>query len=400
MNTEKTELVHEAVLPGGFRAAGVAAGLKKSGAPDMALLVSDEPASVAGVFTTNQVQSATVKLCRARTTGKPGRAIVINSGNANACTGERGRQDAERMAELTAAALGADPAEVYVCSTGHIGSFLPMDLIEKGITDLAGKIDPTGAESAVAAIMTTDTKPKSVHMVVSIEGRDVTISGIAKGAGMIEPNMATMLAFLMTDATVGHDELQALLVAAADQSFNRISVDGDRSTNDTVLFMANGASGVGALNGDHPEWRVFCDAVKAVCHDLAMQIMRDGEGVTKVVTIRVAGARTDEEADHAARSVGNSLLVKTSWVGHDPHWGRVMDALGYSSAKVQEDLVDISYGGKAAAVGGLAAGTPLSELQQVLDQPSITLEVDLHLGDGQATVYSCNCTEEYVRINR
>ncbi len=400
MTTETIALREATTLPAGFLAAGTAAGIKKAGAKDMALFLAEGPAVAAGVFTTNQVQAASVKLCRERLAVPSARAIVVNSGVANACTGTQGRKDAEQMADWAAEALQCAPAEVLVCSTGHIGVPLPMKEVGAGIRTLATAAAPGGGRDAAEAIMTTDTRPKYATTTITLEGRAITVTGIAKGSGMIEPDMATMLAFLLTDAAVEPAALQAALAAAVNLSFNRISVDGDQSTNDTVLALANGAAGNAPLSEQAPGWPTFTAALAALTHDLAMKIMRDGEGVTKVVTIQVSGARSDAEADLAARSVGNSLLVKTSWVGSFPNWGRVMDALGYSAAKVTEELVDIYYDQLPATLRGKAADTPLDALKAVVAGDRFTLGIHLNLGDGAAVVYSCDCTEEYVRINR
>lgn len=388
-------------LPKGFQAAGIVAGLKKSKRKDLALLYSECPAVMAGTFTTNQVKAATVKLCSARVKQyRKGRAIVVNSGIANACTGATGYRNAERMAQVTARALGLKPEEVYVCSTGRIGVQLPMHIIEPGIEKASQQLSRTGGMAAAEAIMTTDTRPKYCTARFNINGRRITLAGIAKGAGMIEPKMATMLAFLMTDACVAPAALQKALSAAVDQSFNRITVDGDRSTNDTVLIMANGVAGnTPALTPQHPDWSTFTEALNAVALDLALKMVKDGEGASKFVTVRVRGARNAREADIAARSVANSLLVKTSWVGDYPNWGRIMDALGYSEAKVDESRVDIFYDGMPAARRGVSAGTDIERLKAVQRQKEFTIDIDLHLGQGEAVVYTCDCTEEYVRIN-
>ena len=386
-------------LPPGFRAAGVAAGLKKSGRKDLALFISDLPAAIAGVFTTNQVQAAPVKLDRRRLAGGVGRAIVVNSGNANACNGPRGLCDADRMTALTAELLGLTKLQVFVCSTGRIGLPLPMDMIEPGIRQAVAALAPRGGRDAATAIMTTDTRIKHATVTFPVNGRTVTLAGCAKGSGMIEPKMGTMLAFLLTDANVDRPSLQACLAAAADDSFNRVSVDGDRSTNDTVLMLANGAAGHALLQPGHADWPVFDDAVRQLTLNLALKMARDGEGATKLVTVRVCGARNDAEADLAARAVANSLLVKTSWVGDYPNWGRIMDALGYSPAKVVEERVDIGYDGLPAVRGGVRAGTELARLKRIQRQKAFTLAINLNLGPGAAVVYTCDCTEEYVRIN-
>ena len=399
MSPKKLNLTEKIVLPKGFKASGVAAGLKKGDQKDMALLVSEVPATLAGTFTTNQVKASAVKLCQKRLAGRTGRAVIINSGNANACNGPQGMIDAERMAALTAELIGADKKTVYVCSTGRIGVRLPMDLIEKGIPKAVEKLAKDGGITAAEAIMTTDTKVKICTARITVDDKPVTLTALCKGAGMIEPNMATMLAFILTDAAVDADALQSCLSEAVNHSFNRITVDGDRSTNDTVLFFANGQAGNRPLKPTHSDWKVFCEAVNALTLHLALKIVEDGEGASKVVTVRVKGARTNTEADIAARSVANSLLVKTSWVGEYPNWGRIMDALGYSDAKVDEERVEIRYDDRLAAKNGVVADTPLDDLKRIQRQKAFTLDIDLHLGKGQAVVYTCNCTEEYVRIN-
>ncbi len=398
----KSELLgtDEILLPAGFRAAGVRAGIKKREVKDLALLVSDTPATVAGVFTTNQVNAAPVKLCRERLTGGTARAVVINSGNANACTGADGLADARRMATVTAEALGVPDETVFVCSTGHIGARLPMDVVEAGVRHAAQKVSATGGRDAAEAIMTTDIRVKHWTVKFQVDGKPVVLSGIAKGAGMIEPNMATMLAFVMTDAAVDQAALQKALAAAVNQSFNRITVDGDQSTNDTVLLLANGQAGhEAALNEDHPAWPDFIAALNEVTLQLALKIVEDGEGANKRITIIVEGAESDADADKAARAVANSFLVKTSWAGVYPNWGRVMDAIGYAKARVDEDKVDIWYDEHHAAHQGLATGIPLETLKAVIEQTRFTIRINLNLGEGRAVVYTCEITEEYVRIN-
>lgn len=399
MNKTKIKVLEKISLPKGFKAAGISAGLKKSKKPDMALIASDVPAAVAGTFTTNQVKAATVKLCQKRLAQRVGQAVIVNSGNANACNGPQGIRDAEKMAALTAKLLGIDANKVFVSSTGRIGLRLPMDIIEAGIPKATAALSPTGGDRAAEAIMTTDTRKKVCTAKIKVDGKPVTITALCKGAGMIEPNMATMLAYVLTDAAVNPRALQACLSDAVTHSFNRITVDGDRSTNDTVLFFANGQAGNRTLKPGHPNWGFFCEAVRSVTLNLALKIVQDGEGAKKFVTIRVRGAATDADADIAARSVANSLLVKTSWVGDYPNWGRVIDALGYSRAKVVEECVDISYDGLPACRRGVYTGTPIERLKKVIRQPRFTLDIHLHLGKGDAVVYTCDCTEEYVRIN-
>ncbi len=395
----KMKVTDEVILPQGFKAAGIAAGLKKGNARDMALIVSDVPAVMAGVFTTNQVKAASVKLCQKRLRGRQGRAIIVNSGNANACNGPQGILDAERMAQLTAELIGADEKMVYVCSTGRIGIRLPLDIIEAGIRKAVPHLARDGGNVASEAIMTTDTRPKRCTVRMLVDKKAVTVTGMVKGAGMIEPNMATMLCFIMTDADVQAEDLQACLSEAVKKSFNRITVDGDQSTNDTVLFMANGKAENRPLKSGHPDWAAFCNAVETITLNLALKIAGDGEGATKLVTVKVHGAKSDADADAAARAVANSLLVKTSWAGNYPNWGRIMDALGYSSAKVDESRVDIRYDDLTAARGGVYAGTPIEDLEKVQRQKMFTIDIDLNLGRHEAIVYTCDCTEEYVRIN-
>jgi len=383
----------------GYRAAGIHAGIKKAD-PDLAMIASEPAAAVAGVFTTNRVQGATVRLCRERLAGGRASAVIMNSGNANACTGRQGASDARRMAAVAAQGLGCDEKSVFVCSTGTIGVFLPMDVVEAGIRRIMPLLRPDGGGEAMRAIMTTDTRPKEVAVRLTIGGAEATIGGMAKGAGMIQPNMATMLAFITTDASVGHKALQDALTRVAASTFNRISVDGDQSCNDTVLLLANGKSGGEKLAPGHPDWPRFEAALQSVAFRLAVKIVEDGEGATKFVTVRVRGAESDSDAELAARAIANSLLVKTSWFGQDPNWGRVIDAAGYSGAAMDQDRVDISYDELAAVRGGMAAaGTTKAALAEVLKRPRFTVDVNLNIGAHSRTVYTCDCSHEYVSIN-
>lgn len=391
----------KATLPAGFRAAGIIAGLKKTRTPDMALFFSDSPATVAGTFTTNQVKAATVRLDSERvSTLGMAHGIVVNSGQANACTGKAGMRDAKAMAARAAEVLGVAPELLLVCSTGRIGVPLRMDLILPGIDNLAAALSPSGGEAAARGIMTTDTVPKRHTVTFTANGQPCRLTGIAKGSGMIQPHMATMLAFLLTDAAVDRRAMQKALKAAVDASFNRISVDADQSTNDTVLLLANGRAGNAVLKPGHPDWPSFTAALDGLAFRLAMDMVRDGEGAQKLVTVRVQGARSAADAEAAARSVANSFLVKTSWVGTYPNWGRVMDALGYSPAKVDETKVEIFYDKLLAVRNGLKAGASIERLSTIVAKKQFTLTIDLHLGRHAATVYSCDCTEEYVQINK
>jgi glutamate N-acetyltransferase/amino-acid N-acetyltransferase len=385
-------------LPKGFSATGIQAGIKKN-KKDMALIVSDVPAVSAAVFTTNQVKAAPVKWDLKVVEHNEARAIVMNSGNANACTGVQGLDDAEAMAALAASKLGIPPLDVFVCSTGTIGKPLPMDKIAGGIELLFDAVSPDGGMDAAEAMMTTDLVSKTVTVEIDLSGKPVRITGLAKGSGMIEPNMATMLAFILTDAAVEKHTLQCALRAAADMSFNRITVDGDRSTNDTVICLANGQAGNEVLSQDSQHWKTFYHALEQVLFDLSMMIVKDGEGATRVITVRVNGAASGGEAEEAARAVANSMLNKTAWAGKRPNWGRIMDAIGYSYAQVQENKVDIDYDDVPAVRNGMAAGTPEEKLIAAVSKEAFTININLNLGSGSTVVYTCNCTEDYVRIN-
>ena len=393
MKTSFTRISGSVTAPRGFRAAGVAAGLKARGKKDMALIVSDKPATVAATFTTNQVKAAPVKLSMRHVKSGKACAIVVNSGNANACTGSDGVIHARAMACAVGRRFGCAENHVLVCSTGRIGVNLPIVKVEAGIKQLLGILSSRGGAAAAQAIMTTDTFAKQVAVQFKAGGRTIRIGGIAKGAGMIQPNMATMLGFLTTDAAISRAALQKALTHAVNYSFNRISVDGDTSTNDTVILMANGLAGA-------PPLAKFQEALNFVCLELAKMIVRDGEGVSKFVTLNVHGAASDRDAVLAARSVANSVLVKTSWCGGDPNWGRILDALGYSRAKIDEELVDVSYNGVPAARKGMATRTPLAKLRKIVAQPTFTIDVHLHLGRGHCTMHTCDLTEKYVELNK
>ena len=364
------------------------------------MLVSDVPAVAAGMFTTNRIQAAPVRLCRDRVRRGRAQAILVNSGCANACTGTHGWTDACRMATMAARALDIREPDMLVCSTGTIGIPMPMDRVEAAIPKLVDGLNRKGGDAAARAIMTTDTVDKQEALEFRVNGKTVRIGGMCKGAGMIEPNMATMLAFLTTDAAVAPGALKQALRDAVNRSFNRITVDGDQSTNDTILFLANGMAGNRVLKPGHPAWRLFCEAVQTICLRLACRLVKDGEGATRFVTVCVKGAASDADAQKATRAIANSLLVKTSWFGADPNWGRVIDAVGYSGARVEESKVDIRYDRlRAVRSGQKDARTPLSDLEKVLRQQSFTVEVDLHLGRGTDTVYTCDCSVEYIKIN-
>lgn len=384
----------------GFRASGVEAGIKHAGRKDVALVVADAPAAAAAVFTTNQVAAAPVQLDRARIRGGRAQAILINSGCANACTGETGMHNAEAMARAAAQALGIDERLVLVCSTGVIGVNLPMPRIVSGAQLAAKALSRTGGGDAAQAIMTTDTVDKQAAVRLSIDGRNVTIGGMCKGSGMIEPMMATMLGFLTTDAAVDADALQQALHQAVEVTFNRVVVDGDRSTNDTVIVMASGAAGNRTLNPAHPQWGDFLAALTAVSTELAKRMVLDGEGATKFVTVRVIGARTNKDAQLAARSIAKSALVKTSWFGNDPNWGRVIAAAGYSGAAVDDQKAQIWYGDVCAYDRGQVADAgALQRLKAAMQGRAFAVTVNLNLGGGEDTIFTCDFSLEYVKIN-
>ncbi len=387
----------------GFRAAGVEAGIKYANRRDVALIVSDVPCVAAGVFTTNKVAAAPVVVDREKLAVCPrAQAIVVNTGCANACTGAQGLADARRTADVAGEVLGLDPALVLVSSTGVIGALLPTDRVLAGVERARGVLS-RGVEADVdasCAIMTTDTRPKRAAARCVIDGKTVTLGGMCKGAGMIEPMMATMLAYVATDVAVDPVWLKEALKSAADVSFNRVVVDGDESTNDSLICLANGLAGNGVIDGDHPEAGVFLEALKGVCTSLAKQLVMDGEGVSKFVTVRVTGARDDADAHLVARAIARSPLVKTSWFGRDPNWGRVICATGYSGAEVDERLVRILYGGVCAYDRGTVAdeGT-LARMQDLMGEREFEVAVELGLGEGTDTIYTCDLTFEYVKIN-
>jgi glutamate N-acetyltransferase/amino-acid N-acetyltransferase len=385
--------------PAGFSAAGIKAGIKHD-KKDMALIVADCVSAAAGVFTLNSVKAAPVLLCqRHLRKSRSARAIIVNSGNANACTGPKGLADAASMAALTGAMLNIDPALVLVCSTGTIGLPLPMQKIKAGIRRAVENLGRAGGSEAARAIMTTDTVPKQAGARLRLGGKKIIIGAMAKGAGMIAPNMATLLVFITTDAALERSALQAALARAVENSFNRILVDGDQSTNDTVLCLANGLAGNKPVTRAMPDWDVFTSALTAVCRKLAGMIVKDGEGVTKVVKIEVNGARNDADAEKAARSIARSQLVKTSWFGADPNWGRVICAVGYSGARVVPGRIDIFYNGRPAVKKGVSAGLAPDKLHKIIAGKEFAISVNLHQGRGSYSILTCDCSIEYVRIN-
>ena len=388
--------------PKGFRAAGVAAAIKYSGRNDVALVVADEPCTAAAVFTTNQVAAAPVVYDRKIIAGGKAQAILANSGCANACTGADGLRDAELSALATAGELGISPEHVLVASTGVIGRRLPLDRLLGGMKAAAAALGSTPAHALAAekAVMTTDTRPKEAAVRVEIDRKKVTVGGMAKGAGMIEPNMATMLGFITTDAAISRTMLKRALALALARSFNRVVVDGDESTNDSLFLLASGKAGNAPIVSAGEDFAKFLVALETVCVSLARQMAADGEGATKFVTVTVTGASTTKDAERAARAIAKSPLAKTSWFGRDPNWGRVLAAVGYSGAKVDDAKVEIFYGRQWAYRRGEVAGEKqLAKLAKVLQADSFEITVDLHLGKGEATIYTCDFSVDYVHIN-
>jgi len=384
----------------GYKAWGIHCGIKKTDKKDLAIIYSDREASVAGVFTKNRVKAASVLLDMARVKSGKGQAIIANSGCANACTGKRGYGDARATAEIAARELGIKPDAVYVASTGVIGEFLPMPKIATGISTAAGLLSATGWEQAAEAVMTTDIYPKLAAVQEEIGGKTVTVAGIAKGSGMIHPKLATMLCFIVTDASISPPMLKKALLAATEKSFNSITVDGDTSTNDLVLCMANGAAGNKRPAAGGKDSKKFQACLDAVARLLAKQIVRDGEGATKFVEIEVRNARTPVEAKRAAVTVAGSNLVKTALFGEDANWGRIMAALGYSGVEMDEAKTDIYFGKAKLVEKGLAAGKHAErDAMLALKQREVQIIIDLHKGKGNAAVWTCDLSCEYVKIN-
>jgi glutamate N-acetyltransferase/amino-acid N-acetyltransferase len=436
------------VAPRGFLASGVFCDIKRLGTGkgsnkgpkrDLALIVSEVPAKVAGLFTTNQICAAPVKVCVEHVRCGTAQAIVVNSGNANACTGKQGLADAREMTALVAKQFGMRPGHAMVGSTGRIGVLMPMPNVRRGILAASQIVNASNASAAAVAeaIMTSDTRPKQIAIEFKLGGKAVRIGGVCKGAGMIQPGMsatgkrpaaiplhATMLCFITTDAAIEAKALQSSLEQAVAQSFNRITVDGDMSTNDTVLVLANGLSenpllvaadvrrlhSMNSVRASLPrllrDVGVFQSALNHVCLELAKMIVRDGEGVTRFVTVRVNGARNFTDADAAARAVANSALVKTSWFGGDPNWGRIIDALGYSPAKIVEEKVDIGYSapGSRKILWSLKRGQPtkatFKQLCSAVAPKEFDLHINLNLGRASALMYASDLTEEYVEFNK
>lgn len=387
--------------PEGFSAAGIACGIKTKGGKDLALLLSEQAAQWSAVLTTSQASAAPVLLTRSLLRRRlPLQAVLVNSGNANSATGDAGAKAARTAVSEVADRCGLPSSAVVMASTGIIGVQLPLGKILRGLPRLVRSLSGSGGKNAAEAIMTTDSVTKEAALELKLAGgKKIRVGGMAKGAGMIDPRMATMLAFITTDASISRAALGRLLRGAVDGSFNRITVDGDRSTNDTVLAMANGASGVSVTAGS-PVGKLFAEGIKEVCRRLAVMIVRDGEGATKFVEVRVAGARSKADALKAARAVANSALVKTAWFGRDLNWGRILAALGYSGAHIDPDKVSISVNGKAAVIEGAAvAREEFSVAQREMGRRDLLFTIGLGLGRGEESVMTCDLSLEYVREN-
>lgn len=387
-----------AAAPKGFLYSTVEAAIKKPGRKDIALIFSERESVMAGMFTVNNVKAAPVKLDMKRIKSGKGQAIIVNSGNANACTGEQGMKDAVEMTRIVADLANIRAEKVYVCSTGVIGTTMPMERIRAAIPGLVGSLGTAAVDDVAAAIMTTDTFPKIVAKRKKTGDKMITVTGICKGAGMIRPNMATMLSFIVTDASIEKSALDTALRQAVTRSFNRITIDGDMSTNDTVLIMANGAAGNEPIKLKSKAYEVFAGTLTELAYGLSEMIVRDGEGATKLVEVEVKNARSEKEAEKGALAIANSLLVKTAIYGNDANWGRLMAALGYSGIAMKEEKTDVYLNGLLVAKNGLATGVD-KKANEALKNKEVKITIDLHLGKGSAKVLTCDLTEEYIKIN-
>ncbi len=384
--------------PQGFLFSTAEAAIKKAGRKDMAVIYSEKECVVSGMFTTNRIKAAPVKIDLKKIRSGKGQAIIVNSGNANACTGEQGLKDAVDMADFTASSLGLKSSRVYVCSTGVIGTPMPMERIISGIDKIAKNLGKSTIVDAAEAIMTTDSFPKISSRSIKIGSKTASITGICKGAGMICPNMATMLCFIFTDASIEKSALDMALKDAVEKSFNRITIDGDMSTNDTVLIMANGLAGNSIIGKQSSAFKKFSSAIAEITLELSRMIVMDGEGASKLIEVEVKNARSNKDAENAAFAIANSLLVKTAIYGNDANWGRIMAALGYSKIAIKEDKTDIVLNGLKIVSKGMGTGKD-KEANERLKSKEINLLVDLKLGKSTARVLTCDLSEDYVRIN-
>ncbi len=385
-------------LPRGFKAAGIKCGLKKN-RKDLALLLSEVPARAMALLTTNRIQAAPLKVTKEHLRNGWAQAVIINSGNANACTGKKGLDNARLMARLTARNLKIREKDVLVASTGIIGRPLPMNKISRGIKELAERLEEEGGLSAAEAIMTTDTVPKEKAVKVRLKGKEVSIGGMAKGSGMIFPHLATMLSFITTDARIAKGSLRKAWKDSVDKSFNRITIDGDMSTNDMVVILANGLAENEEIEEQDEDFQTFRKALDFVTSSLARMMVADGEGATKFVEIKVKNARSSPEAKKAAYSIANSTLVKTALFGEDANWGRIMAALGQAGIKLKEERIDIRLGRKTIVKDGRAAKFDRDKIKKIMSGENISITIDLKSGKEEATVWTTDLSEDYVKIN-
>lgn len=383
----------------GFTAAGVKAGIKKSGNLDVAVIYTKTQAVVAGTFTQNKVAAAPVYVSKEVVATGTAHAIVANAGCANACTGQQGLDDAHKMAQIAADELGVNADDVIVGSTGVIGVNLPMDKLEAGIKDAVANLSADGSDNAGRAIITTDTHSKSVTCEFELSGKTVRMGAIAKGSGMIRPNMATMLCYITTDIAIDQALLQKAVSGCVEKSFNMISVDGDMSTNDMVIVLANGEANNAKITEENADYQIFFDKLMMLCTELAKQIAADGEGASKFLTINVKGAKSFADAKTVGMAIANSPLVKTAFFGEDPNWGRVICAVGYSGADMVPEKTVVKFGGITIFANGTGATYDEKALTHVMKEKDIVIDIELNMGQEDATVWSCDLSYEYVKIN-
>lgn len=383
----------------GFTAAGVKAGIKKSGNLDVAVIYTKTQAVVAGTFTQNKVAAAPVYVSKEVVATGTAHAIVANAGCANACTGQQGLDDAHKMAQIAADELGVNADDVIVGSTGVIGVNLPMDKLEAGIKDAVANLSADGSDNAGRAIITTDTHSKSVTCEFELSGKTVRMGAIAKGSGMIRPNMATMLCYITTDIAIDQALLQKAVSGCVEKSFNMISVDGDMSTNDMVIILANGEANNAKITEENADYQIFFDKLMMLCTELAKQIAADGEGASKFLTINVKGAKSFADAKTVGMAIANSPLVKTAFFGEDPNWGRVICAVGYSGADMVPEKTVVKFGGITIFANGTGATYDEKALAHVMKEKDIVIDIELNMGQEDATVWSCDLSYEYVKIN-
>ena len=383
----------------GFTAAGVKAGIKKSGNLDVAVIYTKTQAVVAGTFTQNKVTAAPVYVSKEVVATGTAHAIVANAGCANACTGQQGLDDAHKMAQIAADELGVNADDVIVGSTGVIGVSLPMDKLEAGIKDAVANLSADGSGNAGRAIITTDTHSKSVTCEFELSGKTVRMGAIAKGSGMIRPNMATMLCYITTDIAIDQALLQKAVSGCVEKSFNMISVDGDMSTNDMVIVLANGEANNAKITEENADYQIFFDKLMMLCTELAKQIAADGEGASKFLTINVKGAKSFADAKTVGMAIANSPLVKTAFFGEDPNWGRVICAVGYSGADMVPEKTVVKFGGITIFANGTGATYDEKALAHVMKEKDIVIDIELNMGQEDATVWSCDLSYEYVKIN-